>query len=71
MPIPPVDESIGYLGTFFIVETLVKKGTISEDILRQELDKVIDFGWSCVEGFAKLGYPVKQTVTMIKAGRSN
>ena len=56
---------------YWIVETLDKKGTISEDILRQELDKVIDFGWSCVEGFAKLGYPVKQTVTMIKAGRSN
>ena len=42
---------------YWIVEALVKKGTISEETLRKELDKVIDFGWSCVEEFVQLGYP--------------
>lgn len=45
----------------WIVDALVDKGTISEDILRRELDKVIDFGWNCIEGFVELGYPAKHT----------
>lgn len=52
----------------WIVDALVKKGTISEEILRKELDRVIDFGWSCVEGFVKLGYPAEQTNYIFPGG---
>lgn len=49
---------------YWIVETLIERGTISEDMLKQELNKIIDYGMKCIEGFRKLEYPCENIASI-------